>query len=468
MTDRLKILREKRLGLVTEGRALIAEAEKRPPEKRAFTAEEQEHIDKILGGTAPDGTRTLGEIERVDEEIRKLELLEEQATIADESRARAGFAGARASDAGVETADTVLNVAFRRLAEGTTKYVEVIAPSDRRQGTMLGLGTPDFKFRESRATMQVETQEIGEKVERRSFDPDGVEVESRAAIAKTSTGAPVPTSFYDQLMWHAVQVGPMPRLATTIETTSGENMQFPRTSANSVFAIVGEGGTFTNIEPTFSAFITLGAFKYGGLIQLTTELVEDEGVDLLGWISEQAGVGLGVKLNTDFTIGAGTTLPFGIVVDATAGVTGTTGLVGVPAANDLIDLQYSVNPAYRSMPGCVFQARDTTLASLRKLKDVTSGQYLWQPGLNGPQQDQLLGFPIVSNPDVAATALNAKTVLFGVVPRYYIRAVRGIRFERSDDFAFGTGLVTFRVSYRVDGRLIDQTGAVKYLLAPAS
>jgi HK97 family phage major capsid protein len=466
MTDRLQILRDKRLGLVKEGRDLIDVADKRPAEKRAFSAEEQEHIDRILGGTAPDGSRTLGEIEKVDEEIRKLELLEKQAEIADEARSRAGIAGALASDAGVETADTVLNGAFRKLADQRVKYVDVFAPADRRQGTMLGLGTPDHKYREARSAMVVETQSAGEKTERRSFDPDGVE--TRAAITKASTGAPVPTSFYDQLMWHAVQVGPMPRLATTIETTSGENMQFPRTSANSTFAIVAEAGSFTNIEPTFSAFITLGSFKYGGLIQLTTELVEDEGVDLLGFISEQAGVGLGVKLNTDFTVGAGTTLPFGLTVDSTLGVTTGTGVSGVPSSNDLIDLMFSVNPAYRSMPGCVFQARDTSLATFRKLKDVTSGQYLWQPGLNGPTQDQLLGFPIVSNPDVAATALNAKSVAFGVVPRYYIRAVKGIRFERSDEFAFGTGLVTFRISYRVDGRLIDQTGAVKHIVGAAS
>lgn len=465
MSDLQKTLSERRLSLVKEGRDLIDAAEGRSADKRGFTAEEQEHIDRILGGTAPDGSRTIGEIERLDQRIRVLELDEGLAAQADAKRTAQGIVGAKVAD-GALTADKSLNASFRALAEGQTKYVEVFAPADRRQGTMLGLGTPDHKFRESRSAMVVETQDPGAKVERRSFEPDGLE--SRAVITKASTGAPVPTSFYDQLMWHAVQVGPMPRLATTIETTSGENMQFPRTSANSAFAIVAEGGTFTNIEPAFSAFITLGAFKYGGLIQLTTELVEDEGVDLLGWIAEQAGVGLGVRLNTDFTVGAGTTLPYGITVDSTLGVTTATAVVGVPSANDLIDLMFSVNPAYRAMPGCVFQARDTTLASLRKLKDVTSGQYLWQPGLNGPTQDQLLGFPIVSNPDIAATALNAKSVVFGVTPRYYIRAVKGIRFERSDEFAFGTGLVTFRVSYRADGRLIDQTGAVKHIIGAAS
>jgi HK97 family phage major capsid protein len=464
MPDLAAILAERRLSLVAEARAL---GERGDPKTGALGAEDSEQWDRIMGGTAPDGTRKLGELEVIDQRLADMARMESTAAAADARRAGIGAK----TDDNIETEDAVLNAAFRRLAGGSGKfdYLEVVGSS--QQGTMLGLGDPKGQLRESRGLTIVESQIAGgsreeSKVERRSFNADGVE--SRAAIVKTSTGAPVPTSFYDQLMWHAVQVGPMPRLATTIQTTSGENMQFPRTSANSTFAIVAEGGVFTNIEPTFSAFITLGAFKYGGLIQLSTELVEDEGVDLLGWLAEQAGVGLGVKLNTDFTVGAGSTLPYGLTVDTTLGVTTATGVVGVPSSNDLIDLEFSVNPAYRAMPGCVFQARDTTLATLRKLKDVTSGQYLWQPGLNGPTQDQLLGFPIVSNPDVAATALNAKSVVFGVVPRYYVRAVKGIRFERSDDFAFGTGLVTFRVSYRVDARLIDQTGAVKHIVGAAS
>src|SRR6266704_2139258 len=137
MTDRLAILAERRLSLVKEGRDLIDEAEKRPAEKRGFSAEEQQHIDRILGGTAPDGSRTLGDLERVDEEIRKLTLLEDQAQIADQRRDQAGIGGAKAGD-NIETSDVVINAAFRRLAEGTAKYVDIGTPNDRRTGTMLG------------------------------------------------------------------------------------------------------------------------------------------------------------------------------------------------------------------------------------------------------------------------------------------------------------------------------------------
>ena len=51
---------------------------------------------------------------------------------------------------------------------------------------------------------------------------------------------------------------------------------------------------------------------------------------------------------------------------------------------------------------------------------------------------------------------------------YYIRDVRELRFERSDDYAFNQDLVTFRALLRTDGDLIDATGAIKHYLGGAS
>jgi len=52
-------------------------------------------------------------------------------------------------------------------------------------------------------------------------------------------------------------------------------------------------------------------------------------------------------------------------------------------------------------------------------------------------------------------------VLFGDFSAYWVRLAGGIRFERSDDFAFSSDLVTFKVVARADGMTVDQTGAIK-------
>lgn len=285
-------------------------------------------------------------------------------------------------------------------------------------------------------------------------------------VTKTSTGAPVPTSFYDQIVEHMVVAGPMLQTSTMINTAGGEALQIPRTSAYSTSSLTAEGSAFTESDPTFQAFVTLNAYKYGHLIQVSREMIEDAGVDLLGFLARQAGISIGVAVNTALTTGTDSTMPNGIAVAAGSGITGSTAVSGAFTADNLIDLAYSVNSAYRRMPGTGWMMSSTALAATRKLKD-TYGQYLFQPSLQAGQPDQLLGYAIYENPDVAAVATSAKSVLFGSLKEYYVRMAGGISFERSDDYAFANDLITFRARVRIDGDL-PQTSAVKYFIGGAS
>jgi HK97 family phage major capsid protein len=75
----------------------------------------------------------------------------------------------------------------------------------------------------------------------------------------------------------------------------------------------------------------------------------------------------------------------------------------------------------------------------------------------------LLGHPWIENPDMADPAVNAKSIIFGHTPSYFVRQVRGVDIARSDEFAFSADLVTFRATLRIDGDL-PQTGAVKFFV----
>ena len=140
-------------------------------------------------------------------------------------------------------------------------------------------------------------------------------------VVKTSTGAPVPTSFYNQVIEQARLVGPMLETSTTLRTAGGENLQIPSQAGWSTAAITGEGTAIAESAPTFNSFITLGAYKYSFLVQLSRELIEDSGVDILAFLATQTGNALGFKVNNDLTVGAGTTLPLGIVTAASSAVT---------------------------------------------------------------------------------------------------------------------------------------------------
>ena len=304
----------------------------------------------------------------------------------------------------------------------------------------------------------------------RTFDMKAPGRVDYRTLSKLSAGAglnTVPTSFYDRLISHLIEVsGVMQAGPTVLNTASGESLQIPKTTAHSSAAIVLEAGTIATSEPTFGQ-VTLGSFKYGDLMQVSRELITDTGVDLEGYLAMQVGRALGNALGTHLVTGAGTTTPRGIVTDATSGVTGSTvaqgaAVIGAPTADNLIDLQYSVISPYRQSASCNWLMRDATLAVVRKLKDTT-GQYLWQPSLQIGAPDMLLGKPVVTDPFVAAVGSAAKSVVFGDFSQYFVRMVGGLRFERSDDFAFSTDLITYRCLLRADAALVDLTGAVKFL-----
>jgi HK97 family phage major capsid protein len=285
-------------------------------------------------------------------------------------------------------------------------------------------------------------------------------------VTKGSTGAPVPTSFYDEVLLLARHVGPMLETSTILNTAGGENLQIPSLSAYSVGTVSSEAAQIGESDPTFNAFKTLGAYKYSFLTQISREMVEDSGVDILNFLAVQTGNALGFAVNGALTTGTGTLEPTGIVSAAGSGITGSTAVSGAFTADNLIDLVYSVNTAGRTLPGTGFQMNAQAISAVRKLKD-NAGQYLFTPSLSADTRDLLLGYPIFENPAMAAPATSAKSVIFGHLPSYYVRQVGGLRLDRSDDFAFQNDLITFRATMRIDGNLI-QTSHVKYFAGGAS
>ncbi|MGW0993525.1 phage major capsid protein [Streptomyces sp. NPDC002523] len=298
--------------------------------------------------------------------------------------------------------------------------------------------------------------------------PEGpVDYRSLTKGTPTAGGNTVPTSFYDRLIAHLIEVSAIMQAgATILNTDSGEVIQVPKTTAHSAAAIVTEGSPISASDPAFGQ-IPLGAYKYGTLIQVSRELLDDTGVDLEGYLAMQAGRALGNAFGAHAITGTGTSQPRGVVTDATLGVTGATGVTGAFSGDNLIDLFFSVIAPYRASASCKWVMKDATVANARKLKDTT-GQYLWQPGLQAGVPDMILGKPVLTDPNVAGVALSAKSVLFGDFSQFFVRFAGGVRFERSDDYAFNTDLVTFRALLRADCSLVDLTGAVKYFAGAAT
>jgi HK97 family phage major capsid protein len=284
--------------------------------------------------------------------------------------------------------------------------------------------------------------------------------EKRTLVSSDNT---VPKSFYDEVFAVARLAGPMLDVSQVINTASGENLTIPTLTGYSTATIKGQGSAIAESEPTFSS-ITLGAFKYSFLVPISNELLNDAGFNIAATIAEQAGNAIGYGVNTGLTLGTGTVEPTGVVTAAGSGITGGTGVAGLFTADNLIDLQYTLDGAARRLPGVAYMAAGTTIGKMRTLKD-TAGNYLYT--VNVGQPDNFAGYNVVENPAMAATGTAAKSVLFGHLPSFKARVAGGIQIAQSSDYAFNQDVTTFRVTMRVDGNL-THAGHIKFFRGAAS
>jgi HK97 family phage major capsid protein len=269
--------------------------------------------------------------------------------------------------------------------------------------------------------------------------------EARAALVPSANT--VGQSFYDRVFEIAQLVGPMLTTSEVFNTASGENLVIPTVTATSSAGSVAAGSAISESNPTFSS-ITLGAEKYGALVSVASELVSDAGFDITGYIAQELGTALGLQANSVLTT----------KLSAAAGsvVTGGTGVAGAFTYENLVDLVYGIADGARVLPGLGFQMSKTGIATARKLKDG-AGNYIWTNSAVDGQPGTLLGYNVFENPNVAAVATGAKSVLFGHLPSFKVRVAGGIRVDQSADYSFANDVVTYRGLIRLDGGLTHAT-----------
>lgn len=292
----------------------------------------------------------------------------------------------------------------------------------------------------------------------------------RAAMSTTTPteGGYTTALEYQRSLEQAMKAfGGIRAVATTFQTATGTQMQFPTADATSeIGEIVGQNGPVTLGETTFG-LTTMDVYKYSSKkIALPFELLQDSFIDIEAYILSLLGTRLGRITNQHFTIGTGTSQPFGIVPRAAAGKVGIVGQTLNVTYDDLVDLEHSVDPAYRSNAGVGYMMHDSSLKVVRKIKD-TQGRPIFVPGYEqgnpGGAPDRLMGRIIAISQETPVMAANAKSILFGDFKKYLIRDVMDLTMFRMTDSAFTLlGQVGFVAFMRSGGNLVDAGGAVKY------
>ena len=265
-------------------------------------------------------------------------------------------------------------------------------------------------------------------------------------------------AFWDAQKWY----GRVEGVATVLRTSTGAPLPIPTTddTSNTGEIVADSGPVTTTADPVFGQII-LKPYKFSSkAVIVPIELLQDSSIDIPTFLGKKLGERIGRIKNTKFTTGTGTGEPNGAQVAAALGKTASA--TNAVTFDELIDLQHSVDVAYRDRPNTRFMVHDTVAAYLRKVKD-SQNRYIWEMATTAGQPDRLLGAPVVINNDMdSAFSTNKRLVLYGDFSAYHIQNAGDVAVIRADELRVLNHQVVFLAFQRSDGNLAD-ANAIRYL-----
>lgn len=292
--------------------------------------------------------------------------------------------------------------------------------------------------------------------------------ENRAQGVGTDTagGYLVPEGFRAVMTESMKAYGGLINLATVITTSTGNPLPWPTSDdTGNVGAILGEN-TQIGEQDVLLGQASLGAYTYTSkLVRVSLQLLQDSAFNLDTWLPGKLGERIGRAQAPHLVSGTGSGQPTGLVSAATAGVTGAVSAQPAITYDNLIDLEHSVDPAYRLNSRYVLS--DGALKILRKLKDADD-RPLWVPVPAPGFPATINGFPYTIDNSMAVPAAGARSILFGdVAAGFIVRVVQDVQMvrlaERYADF-LQVGFFGFS---RMDARP-DDAGATRVFVHGAA
>lgn len=269
----------------------------------------------------------------------------------------------------------------------------------------------------------------------------------------------VPDEFRATMTETMKAYGGILNLATVIPTSTGNDLQWPTNDdTGNEGALLTENTQVTEQDLTIGRR-TLKAWTYTSkLVRLSLQLTQDSAFNLETWLPGKLGERIGRAVAGHLATGTGVDQPEGITSYVAVGKQGTTGQTTSIIYDDLVDLEHSVDMAYRM--NARYLMGDTMLKTIRKLKD-SQNRPLWVP-IPAP------GFPATINGweysidnKMPVPAASAKTIVFGDIAKgYVVREVQSVQTLRLAERYADYLQVGFLGFARFDG-MVDDSSAIR-------
>ncbi|MBN8542791.1 MAG: phage major capsid protein [Alphaproteobacteria bacterium] len=300
---------------------------------------------------------------------------------------------------------------------------------------------------------------------RKGMDAGLEQIQLKALSVGTDAdgGYLVTNQMSESIMATIKETSPLRALAR-VETISSDSLDVIEDTSEMSAAWVAETAARSETNTPAIGKNSIEVHEMYAQPQATQKLIDDASIDIEAWVAQRIAEKFARLEATAFVSGDGSGKPKGIL-SYTAGANFgeieqiNSGTSAVVTADGLIKLYYALKDDHAKR--ATFLMHRTTVQAVRLLKEATTNQYLWQPGLAAGTPDTLLGVPVALASDMPAPAASSLSVAIADFQSAYLIVDRvGVRLLRDPYTA--KPFVKFYATKRVGGEVVN-TEAVKLL-----
>lgn len=252
------------------------------------------------------------------------------------------------------------------------------------------------------------------------------------------------------------ETSPMRQVAS-VETISSDSLELIEDRMEADAGWTSETGARSDTNTPQISKKVIPVHEIYAQPKATQKLIDDAHIDIEVWLAEKLSDTFSHKENAAFINGDGVGKPRGILTYGAGTDWGQIEQIhslssGAITAEGIILLYYALKENYAVRAS--FMMNRASIQAVRLLKEPSTNQYIWQPGLATSVPDTLLGVPVIQAADMPVPSSGSLSVVVAdFASAYQIVDRTGIRVLR-DPFT-DKPFVKFYTTKRVGGDVVN-------------
>jgi HK97 family phage major capsid protein len=282
----------------------------------------------------------------------------------------------------------------------------------------------------------------------------------------TTGGFLAPVEIVNELIKGVVLFSPIREVAN-VRQTSFNSVKAPKRTQTSGAVWVGEVDSRSESQNVKFGKEEVSTRELSAMADISRQDLEDTAISLDQLVLDDFAEQFGVSEGAAFVSGDGVDgKPEGILTASDQGYLAANGIESIVTANatsivgnDLIELFYALKDAYAR--NATWLMKRGTVKVVRQLKETSTDNYLWQPGLASVAPPTILDRPYLETVDMPGPSSGATftagdlPIAFGDFKRgYWIIDRLAIQTLRDPYTQAGNGYIRFWARKRVGGQVV--------------